>query len=74
MKTDFRATLSQTQQNRLSIKCSHSGVWQSFKQRIGPEMVETWAWSCCMNEDKNSKGCAQKLKDGNKWNLTSFNA
>lgn len=74
MKTDFKATLSQTQQNRLSIKSGHSGVWQSFKERIGPEMVETWAWSCCMNEDMNSKGCIHKLKDGNKWNLTSFNS
>ncbi len=39
MKTDFKATLSQTQQNRLLYKLSHSGVWQSFKERIGPEMV-----------------------------------
>jgi len=38
MKTDFRATLSQSQQNRLSIKSSHSGVWQSFKERVGPEI------------------------------------
>lgn len=27
-----------------------------------------------MNEDMNSKGCIHKLKDGNKWNLTSFNS
>lgn len=39
MKTDFKATLSQTQQNRLSVKLAHSGVWQCFRERIGPEMV-----------------------------------
>lgn len=39
MKTDFRATLSKTQQNRLSVASSHSGVWQSVKEKIGPEIV-----------------------------------
>ena len=73
MKTDFKATLSQTQTNRMTIKSSHSGVWQCFKERIGPHIEETWAWSCCMNEDEKSPGCAHKLKDGNRWNLTSFN-
>lgn len=73
MKTDFKATLSQSQQNNILCKLSHSGIWQPFKERIGPELVETWAWSCCMNEDMNSKGCINKIVDGNKWNLTSFN-
>lgn len=31
MKTDFKATLSQTQQNRLSLVSGHSGIWQPFK-------------------------------------------
>lgn len=26
-----------------------------------------------MNEDRNDSGCVKKVKDGNKWNMTSFN-
>lgn len=36
MRTDFRATLSQTQLGRIGVRSSHSGVWQSFKERVGP--------------------------------------
>lgn len=31
MKTDFKATLSGTQKNRIGVRSSHTGVWQSFK-------------------------------------------
>lgn len=74
MKTDFKATLSATQKNKIGVKSSHTGVWQPYKERVGNEIEETWAWSCCMNEDQNSRGCSNKIKDGNKWNLLSFNS
>lgn len=35
MKTDFKATLSGTQKNRMSLKSAHTGVWQCFKEKVG---------------------------------------
>ena len=35
MKTDFRATLSQTQKSKISVNFGHSGVWQPFKEKVG---------------------------------------
>ena len=74
MKTDFKATLSSTQKNKIRGSYRHTGMWELCREKVGMEMEETWAWSCCMNEDKNSRGCGYKVKDGNKWNLSSFNA
>ena len=34
---------------------------------------EEYCWSCCMNSDKDSKGCSKRLVDGNKFNYSSFN-
>lgn len=71
MKTDFRPALSMTQKSRIHVEFSHSGVWQKFPSVPGEE--EQWAWSCCQNEDKDSRGCNAAVKDGNRWNLSSFN-
>jgi hypothetical protein len=35
MKTNFKATLSKSQQNKLSMESSHSGVWQRFQEKTG---------------------------------------
>lgn len=72
MKTDFRPTLSMTQKSRIHVEFSHSGIWQKFPS-VAAGDEELWAWSCCQNEDKNSKGCNVAVKDGNRWNLASFN-
>ena len=37
MKTDFRATLSETQKKKIRVRFSHSGIWQSFKEKNGNE-------------------------------------
>ena len=37
MKTDFKATLSGTQQNKLSMKYHHTGMWQRFPPGPGDE-------------------------------------
>jgi hypothetical protein len=73
MKTDFHATLSQTQKSKMKLVSHHTGVWQKFTHKVAGEEEEYWAWSCCMNEDKKSGGCVHKVKDGNRWNLSSFN-
>ena len=70
MKTDFKANLSLTQKGKISVEWSHTGVWQKYGP-AGDE--ETWAWSCCMNEDRNSRGCNHAIRDKNRWNLSSFN-
>ena len=69
MRTDFKATLSATQRSKMAVHFRHSGVWQRFEMRG----EESWAWSCCQNEEKEGRGCQPILKDGNKWNLVSFN-
>jgi hypothetical protein len=69
MKTDFKANLSLTQKDRISVVWTHTGVWHKF----GAAGREEWSWSCCMNEEKDSKGCSASLKDSNRWNLASFN-
>lgn len=69
MKTDFKANMSLTQKSKINMEFKHTGIWQRF----GNREEENWAWSCCQNEDKNSRGCNVMLKDGNRWNLTSFN-
>jgi len=71
MKTDFRATLSETQKGKMKLVTNHTGVWQQFVNKIDNE--EYYAWSCCMNEDLKGEGCVKKIKDGNRWNLSSFN-
>ena len=35
MKTDFRATLSETQKAKISVKFAHNGTWQSFPEKVG---------------------------------------
>lgn len=35
MKTDFKATLSGTQKSRIGVRSSHTGIWQSFKEKVG---------------------------------------
>lgn len=73
MKTDFRANLSLTQKSKIGVNWNHTGVWQRFGAKKLDEEDETWAWSCCLNEDKESRGCSQSVVDKNKWNLVSFN-
>ncbi len=73
MKTDFHATLSNTQKSKLKMVSYHTGVWQKFSHKVAGEEEEYMAWSCCMNEENKSSGCVKKIKDGNKWNLSSFN-
>lgn len=70
MKTDFKATLSSTQQGRIHTKFNHNGIYQPFPQKQGEDI---WAWSCCMNEDQEGRGCIIKIQDGNKWTYSSFN-
>ena len=37
MKTDFKATLSGTQQTKLSMKYRHTGMWQRFPGTPGDD-------------------------------------
>lgn len=46
-------------------KCyRHSGVYREFIETnpINKESNSYWAWSCCLNEDKESKGCIKQYK------------
>lgn len=47
MKTDFRATLSDTQKGKMKLVTNHTGIWQQFVNKTDGEQY--WAWSCCMN-------------------------
>ena len=38
MKTDFKATLSNTQKSKIGIRSSHTGIWQPYKERVGGEI------------------------------------
>jgi len=49
MKTDFQATLSQTQKAKMKLVSHHTGIWQRFVHKVAGEEEEYWAWSCCMN-------------------------
>ena len=71
MKTDFKANLSLSQQSKISVEWSHTGIWQQYGAAGGED--DNYAWSCCMNEDRNSRGCNHSIRDKNRWNLTSFN-
>ena len=31
-----------------------------------------WAWSCCMNRDKDAPGCVVRKVDKQKWNVEGF--
>ena len=74
MRTDFKANLSMSQKSKITLEWSHTGVWQRFgPAKSGGEEDETWAWSCCLNEEREGRGCNHKVKDSNKWNLVSFN-
>jgi len=35
MKTDFQATLSQTQKGKMKLVANHTGIWQRFVHKIG---------------------------------------
>lgn len=73
MKTDFHASLSMTQKAKMKACSYHTGIWQRFVHKVAGEEEEYYAWSCCLNEDQHGQGCVKKVKDGNKWNLSSFN-
>ena len=64
----FKANLSDSQKINISYKYTHSGIWSKFAFA-----QNGYAWSCCMNEDINGKGCVKNIIDGNKPNFSSFN-
>ena len=64
----FKANLSLSQRVKIVHKYYHSGCWSQV-----PGIEEEFAWSCCMNEDRDSRGCMKRIQDGNKLNLSSFN-
>jgi len=70
MHTDFKANLSLTQKSKISLAFSHTGVYQKMSNMGGEE---EWAWSCCLNEEREGRGCNVAVCDKNKWNLSSFN-
>ncbi len=37
MKTDFQATLSQTQKSRMKLVAHHTGIWQKFVHKVAGE-------------------------------------
>lgn len=55
-------------------KFSHPGIYQQFgfEKNDRGEKIQTGAWSCCQNEDINSKGCNKELVDAGRWNYLSF--
>jgi hypothetical protein len=74
MKTDFKANLSLSQKSKINLEWNHTGVWQHFGPvQTSEDDEDGWAWSCCLNEDKDSRGCNYIVRDSNKWNLASFN-
>jgi hypothetical protein len=44
----------------------HSGKWEKQPYE------ESEAWSCCMNNIKESEGCVAYRKENTKWNVTGF--
>eukprot|EP00792_Barthelona_sp_PAP020_P013777 TRINITY_DN92_c0_g1_i1.p1 TRINITY_DN92_c0_g1~~TRINITY_DN92_c0_g1_i1.p1 ORF type:complete len:224 (+),score=68.01 TRINITY_DN92_c0_g1_i1:29-673(+) len=58
MRKDLTEQLRKTAGPR-NVKCSfyHDGVWDD----------EKGFWSCCMNENKQNKGCMQKKEDRDRW-------
>ena len=66
--------MTQTLMGKVTSKQFHNGIWQLFKITKKEGVEEYYAWSCCMNETYDSSGCVTKKVDGNRWNLTSFNA
>ena len=65
--TRFQARMTKLQKSKIKMVYTHSGVWQKFVR--GEE--EEWAWSCCQNEDEESRGCVRRVQDNNKSYLAS---
>merc|ERR1719191_1475061 len=62
----FRPNLSLTTQDRRYKEYMHPGTWQ-FN-----ESEKRYCWSCCMNFDKDSKGCEYKICNPDSWCTLGF--
>jgi hypothetical protein len=62
----FEPDVSKTIKRRSVKKFKHDGCFQ-FNQALNKEI-----WSCCANENKDSKGCVVTYKDPDKWQTISF--
>merc|ERR1719218_255638 len=62
----FRPNLSLTTQDRRYKKYEHPGTWQ-FN-----EVEKRHCWSCCLNFDKDAKGCEYKIVNPDSWCVMGF--
>lgn len=62
----FRPNLSLTTQDRRYKQFHHPGAW-SMNEKEG-----RFSWSCCMNYREDSKGCAVKVVNPDRWCLDGF--
>lgn len=56
----FTPSIALTTTNRRYKEFHHPGTWS-----VGPDGVE--AWSCCMSEDRNSRGCEIRVVNPDRW-------
>jgi len=62
----FKPNLSLTTQDRRYKQFHHPGAW-SMNEREG-----RFCWSCCLNYREDSKGCAVKVINPDRWCLDGF--
>ena len=71
----LKPDMSRTLRNTRHKKYHHTGKYGKCEW-IKPEnkpavQSEKQYWSCCMNGDPDSEGCVAKVKDKQKWILSS---
>lgn len=72
---NFKAKLSPTQKMKIKYVHYHTGSLE--RSALGEGEAESdnedeYAWSCCQG-GQGSAGCAYRVEDGNRRNLSSFN-
>jgi len=60
----FKPNMKKTIKHRKVKVYYHDGAW------VHSQVAQKEAWSCCMNEDYNSKGCCIKKRDLDRWQTT----
>ncbi|KAL4468592.1 hypothetical protein ABPG74_005095 [Tetrahymena malaccensis] len=72
-KVTFKPQLYKPDEDK-RIKATHSGVYQKFgfEKDANGQQKDHYAWSCCMNAEKDSQGCNRQVIDKKKWIYASY--
>lgn len=61
-----RVAKSATIRSNIVRRYQHLGSWS-----VIPNSDGEYAWSCCLSNDKNSRGCTHTIDNRDRWNLSA---